>query len=311
MEKQIQLFIRPFSEADPEIQKLVKKSPNGFARKGLTEYLLITDHIYSCEMQEDGCSLLNLIQPKETDDYGSEAFAWKTALKGMPDQDLISKYDIPDNAPRCILLFCPIQNGDHAILREIIPLDGTDRLVPMDSGETVLIFHMDKRSADDVMEYAAAVAETLESEAGITCYIGIGRMAESLSQLAVSYAEARTAVETGIQYKKNGRVFAFDRLALERLASLIPYDHALRFRNEMIPVQAEKALTEETLETIRVFFRNDLNLSTTARQLFIHRNTLLYRMEKIRKLTGLDLRRFEDAVVFRFLLMISDNTDKQ
>ena len=65
-------------------------------------------------------------------------------------------------------------------------------------------------------------------------------------------------------------------------------------------------MTNEILETIRVFFLNDLNLSTTARQLFIHRNTLLYRMEKIRKITGLDLRKFEDAAVFRFVMSLTD-----
>ena len=75
---------------------------------------------------------------------------------------------------------------------------------------------------------------------------------------------------------------------------------------ELVLAKRGAVLTEETLETIRVFFRNDLNLSTTARQLFIHRNTLIYRMEKIRKATGLDLRKFEDAAVFRILMSIPD-----
>ena len=90
----------------------------------------------------------------------------------------------------------------------------------------------------------------------------------------------------------------------KRMTDLIPPESAKRFREEVIPPGAEKVLTDELIETIRVFFGNDLNLSTTARQLFIHRNTLLYRMDKIRKATGLDLRRFEDAAVFRIMMDI-------
>ena len=97
---------------------------------------------------------------------------------------------------------------------------------------------------------------------------------------------------------------------IERLSDLIPAGEAEKFRKEMISPRAEKVLTEEIMETIHVFFMNDLNLSTTARQLFIHRNTLLYRMEKVRKATGLDLRKFEDAVVFRMIMDTVKKTDQ-
>ena len=105
-----------------------------------------------------------------------------------------------------------------------------------------------------------------------------------------------------MRHRIPGTVYDFGAQTLERLADLIPSGKAEAFRQRIIPPEAEKVMTEETIETIRAFFRNDLNLSTTARELFIHRNTLLYRMEKVRKATGLDLRKFEDAAVFRILM---------
>ena len=87
---------------------------------------------------------------------------------------------------------------------------------------------------------------------------------------------------------------------------MIPAEKAEKIKKDIITDKSEKVLNEETIETVRAFFRNDLNLSTTARQLYIHRNTLIYRLEKIRKATGLDLKRFEDAAVFRMLMSIQE-----
>ena len=199
-------------------------------------------------------------------------------------------------------------------LQNNIPLESSDRLISMDNGDVALILHMNERSENEPFEYAEAVTETMESEAGIACYAGVGRPSDSLDTLSVSYEEARNALETGLQHHQPGRVFSYSKQALERLTDLIPGDRASVFLQKELSPEAQKVLTDEMLETIRVFFQNDLNLSTTARHLFIHRNTLLYRMDKIRKATGLDLRRFEDAVVFRFLMSFSDrnsNDDKE
>ena len=308
MEKNLQVSVRSFSETDSEILNLIRNSTDGFIRKDGFDYLLSDNMIFSCKVPESGLSLFNLIRMANRPENNSDEFAWIMALKGFPDAELFRKHGIPDNIPRCILLFNSIQNNEFSLVSDIVPLDGMDRIIHTESGEICLVFHMQNRSLDDAVEYAAAVVETLESEAGFTCSVGIGRTVESFSKIHSSYKDARSAIELGMRHKSAGRVYAYDKLALERLADLISSEDILRFRNEMLPVRVQKALTGEILETVRVFFENDLNLSTTARQLFIHRNTLLYRMEKIKKLTGLDLRKFEDAVVFRFLMMISDST---
>ena len=101
-------------------------------------------------------------------------------------------------------------------------------------------------------------------------------------------------------------VYLYREQVLERLLSEIPEETRTRFRKSLICGNVRKTLNEETLNTAEAFFKSDLNLSDTARQLFIHRNTLLYRLEKIRKETGLDLRKFNDAVAFKILILLPD-----
>jgi carbohydrate diacid regulator len=184
----------------------------------------------------------------------------------------------------------------------MVPVEETDRILEFESGEAALILCMKKRSAEEAKEFAGAAAETMESEAGISCTAGIGRTAGNLREIAGSFRDAEAAIETGSRHGIPGPVYDFSEQTLERLADLIPSGKIEAYRREMISPEAEKVLTEETIETIRAFFRNDLNLTTTAKELFIHRNTILYRLEKVRKATGLDLRKFEEAAVFRILM---------
>ena len=166
---------------------------------------------------------------------------------------------------------------------------------------------------DELLDYAKHAYEFIKNNCIDYEHGGVywmmdykGRPADTIGGIPDSYREAGIAAETGIRHQIPGRVYTFDRQALERLADLIPEKDAAVYRRMILPTQAKKVLTDDLLETIRVFFQNDLNLSTTARQLFLHRNTLLYRMEKIRKATGLDLRRFEDAAVFRLVMCLPE-----
>ena len=201
------------------------------------------------------------------------------------------------------LLFAPAYAAEVTV-NTGIEYDGTN--LPFENGDTVLVLSMKKRTPEEVFEFASAATETMESEAGISCHAGIGKTAETINRLSSAYREAEAAIEIGKRHKLPGHVFDYERLTLERLADLIPEETARRFRKEILTEEASTVLNGEMLETIRVFLRNDLNLSTTAREMFVHRNTLLYRMEKIRKATGLDLRKFEDAVVFRILMSLGE-----
>ena len=310
MSSSVQFSVRPLSETDSKTVSLLERSSGGFARKDGRLYILAEDRVFMCEDTPDGEKLLRKLTAGTSAEPEPvpEALVWKELLTGKTDESAMRKFGIPSQAQRCVILFRLLQDRDNCLLPEMIPVDLPDHIAGLGRNEAALILDMENRSPEEAYEYAAAVTETMESEAGISCMAGVGQTVSSAAELPVSYHRARDAIETGIRHRIPGRVFSWDRMALERLTDLIPSDSMDLFRKEIFPPRAEKVMTDETLETVRVFFRNDLNLSTTARQLFIHRNTLLYRMEKIRKATGLDLRKFEDAVVFR---MMMDYSDKQ
>ena len=304
MDTTIQFNVRSLSDTDAEILRLPELRCGGIAQKDSILYLMKGERICSCEDTPEGREIMEALSADRihAEAQDTEENTWRAILSGRADLSGMKKYGIRDHIPRCVILFRPAHDSRHRIQQEMIPTEESDRIVGLDSGETALILDMRKRTCDEAFEYAAAAAETMESEGGVSCRAGIGRTAASACELSASLREARQAIDTGIRHSLPGIVHAYDRQTLERLADMIPEAEAEAFRKDLIPPQAEKVLNEETLDTIRIFFRNDLNVSTTARQLFIHRNTLLYRMEKIRKATGLDLRKFEDAVVFRMMM---------
>ena len=159
---------------------------------------------------------------------------------------------------------------------------------------------------EEAAEFAAAVIETAEIETGIRAQAGIGRTTENAAGLRESFLQASAAIETGVRFRLEGPVFVYARQTAERLLSAIPPEERKRLRDELFTPETRKLMNREMTETVDVFFRNDLNLSTAARQLFIHRNTLIYRLDKIRKATGFDLRVFRDAAVFRMLMRLPE-----
>lgn len=315
MEYHLNLNVQSFSELSDTARQLLSAHPSDPVKIRDVIYFRVGNQVYSCRDCPESRELITrLVSSDSGKVISSEDAVWKSALNGIADPALYEEYRLRDRMCRTVVLFRPMQRMERFALQNNIPLESSDRLISMDNGDVALILHMNERSEYEPFEYAEAVTETMESEAGIACYAGVGRPSDSLDTLSVSYEEARSALETGLKHHQPGRVFSYSKQALERLTDLIPVDRASVFLQKELSPEAQKVLTDEMLETIRVFFQNDLNLSTTARQLFIHRNTLLYRMDKIRKATGLDLRRFEDAVVFRFLMSFSDrsiNDDKE
>ena len=305
MEYHLELNVQSFSELNDLILESISAHPARPVRINNKIWFQVGDMVYSCADCPEGRELFNhLVSVHSVDSATSEDTVWRSVLNGIYNPSVCEKYKIRNQVSRTVVLFRPTQRMERFLLLESIPLDTSDRMISMENGDVALILHTKKHSENMPYEYAEAVTETMESEAGIICYAGIGNSCDSLDALSAGYSEAAEALQTGLQHHLPGRVFSYSKQALERLTDLIPLEKAAAFRQKEIPTEAEKVLSEEMLETIRVFFRNDLNLSTTARQLFIHRNTLLYRMDKIKKATGLDLRKFEDAAVFRFLISL-------
>ena len=135
-------------------------------------------------------------------------------------------------------------------------------------------------------------------------HIAYGTIVNSLKEVSRSYKEARMALDVGKIFYSDQNVVAYSNLGIGRLIYQLPIPLCKMFIKEIFNGKSPDDFDEETLSTINKFFENSLNVSETSRQLFIHRNTLVYRLDKIQKTTGLDLRVFEDAITFQIALMV-------
>ena len=142
---------------------------------------------------------------------------------------------------------------------------------------------------------AASIVDTLSGEHYIKAVVGIGTPISNVKDLATSFKEAQIAMEVSKVFDTEKQIIRYDNLGIARLIYQLPTTVCEMFLREV---------DQETLFTIQRFFENNLNVSETSRGLFVHRNTLVYRLEKIKKLTGLDLREFDDAIVFKVALMV-------
>ncbi len=156
----------------------------------------------------------------------------------------------------------------------------------------------------EIETLAATISETLSSEFYTKVSIGISTVVEGLKDLARAYKEARISLEVGKVFDTEKNIVSYENLGIGRLIYQLPTTLCEIFLQEVFKRGSLESLDRETLMTVQSFFENNLNVSETSRKLFVHRNTLVYRLEKIRKLTGLDLREFDHAVTFKVALMV-------
>ena len=148
------------------------------------------------------------------------------------------------------------------------------------------------------------IRDMLNSEAMSSVRIAYGTIVEEIKQVSKSYKEAKMALDVGKIFYSEKKVIAYNTLGIGRLIYQLPISLCQMFMKEVFGDNIPDSLDEETLITINKFFENNLNVSETSRQLFVHRNTLVYRLEKLQKSTGLDIRVFDDALTFKIALMV-------
>lgn len=179
-----------------------------------------------------------------------------------------------------------------------------DFLLPIDEETIVLVKDVkDRKEPSEIESIAYRILDNVQAEAMQQLHIGYGRLAEELIGISKSYEQALQALEIGSIFEMRHSVMAYERLGVGRLVYELPRESGERFLEEVFSGK-EGELEEEDLGTIERFLENNLNISETARQMYIHRNTLVYRLERVQKMTGLDVRRFEDAMKLRLALMI-------
>jgi carbohydrate diacid regulator len=156
----------------------------------------------------------------------------------------------------------------------------------------------------EIEKMATNIADTLCTEFYTKVAIGISTAVDNIKDLARAYKEAQVALEVGKVFETEKNIISYENLGIGRLIYQLPTTLCEMFLQEVFKKGSLESLDRETLMTIQCFFENNLNVSETSRKLFVHRNTLVYRLEKIRKLTGLDLREFEHAITFKVALMV-------
>ena len=219
------------------------------------------------------------------------------------------------DVPRAVILIRQQEATDIAVLelvQNLFPDRQHDFVLSVSESDIVVIKQL---SEDATSEQVVALAQTIEqailSELRIHSVIGIGTTAYHLRELADRYKEAQVAIDVGRVFETDKPVIHYENLGIGRIIYQLPVTLCEMFLSEAFKKNPIEALDEDTLDTISRFFENNLNVSETARKLYVHRNTLVYRLEKVKKITGLDLREFEDAILFKVAVMVKQYLNSQ
>ena len=193
----------------------------------------------------------------------------------------------------------------YEIVLEYINDKNKDYVISISELDVVVVKEVEKGTdAEAAEKFAKELAKNIEKEHGRKVLIGISSIVDNLKNLAMAYKESRIALEVGKVFDIERTTMSYENLGIGRLIYQLPTTLCEIFLSEVFKKGSLESLDKETLMTVQSFFENNLNVSETSRKLFVHRNTLVYRLEKIRKLTGLDLREFEHAVTFKVALMV-------
>ena len=218
------------------------------------------------------------------------------------------KLHIETDVRRIVFIIETKHEKDNSALETVRTLFATktkDFITAVDEKNIIIVKEVKPNESYKELEQTAyVVLDTLNTEAMSKVHIAYGTIVNSIKEVSRSYKEAKMALDVGKIFYSDRNVVAYSNLGIGRLIYQLPIPLCKMFIKEIFGGKSPDEFDEETLSTINKFFENSLNVSETSRQLFIHRNTLVYRLDKIQKSTGLDLRIFEDAITFKIALMV-------
>ena len=254
--------------------------------------------------------LRNLIEA-DRDKVDRNSFFQNLLLDNLLTVDIYNrakKLRIETAQRRCVFIIEPIAHRDSNLtemVRELFFTEAGDHVTAVDEDHVVVIKALsDDEGPQDLYETARMLVDMAESEALSDVRVAYGTPTDDIKGVPGSYKEARIALEiSGIFYPRR-RTIEYSNLGVGRLIYQLPVDLCKLFVKEIFGDDIPEEIDEEVLTTVNKFFENSLNVSETSRQLFIHRNTLIYRIEKLQKATGLDVRVFDDALTLKIALMV-------
>ncbi len=255
--------------------------------------------------------------------YYEEKFDKTTLVKNIITENILPgdiyvharELHFVSDAPRAIFYVRQLDRSDVStmdLLRRLFPERQKDFVISINETDICVVKEVPALTEEkELYKIAQMIEKAISDDLKIKTVIGIGTIANHLRELASRYKEARTAIDVGKIFEEEMSIVSYESLGIGRLVYQLPTTMCEMFLNEVFKKSPIESLDKETLMIINEFFNNNLNISETSRKLFVHRNTLVYRLGKIKKLTGLDLREFDQAIVFKVALMVKKYLDSQ
>lgn len=276
------------------------------------EYILLA-HAASEEAYMIGrlavCQIRNMVTAYQ-EQFDRNSFIQNVVLGNMLVVDIYNKAKKLhiEAVPRVVFVIEVSGKKDGAVVetvRNLFAASARDFVTEVDEKSVILVKDVrDITSEEELAKLAKTLVDNLQTEAMVKVRAGYGNRVELLPDIARSYQEARMALEVGRIFYVENETVSYSKLGIGRLIYQIPDSLCEMFLREVFGEEIPDIFDEETTITINKFFENNLNISETARQLYVHRNTLVYRLERIERTLGLDIRTFEDAMLFRIALMV-------
>ena len=256
------------------------------------------------------CQLQNLIIAYK-ERYDRNNFFQNLLLDNMLLVDIYNrakKLHIEVAVPRAVFLIETDKEKDSTameLLNGMFTSQIGDYITSVDESNVILIKAlMPEEGYERLDQIASIIVDMMNMEAMLNVRVAYGTIVGELKDVSKSYKEAKMALDVGKIFYAEKKVTAYNTLGIGRLIYQLPINLCKIFSEEIFGDNVPSELDDETLTTINKFFENNLNVSETSRQLFVHRNTLVYRIEKLEKSTGLDIRTFDDALTFKIALMV-------
>ncbi|MDO5702864.1 MAG: helix-turn-helix domain-containing protein [Lachnospiraceae bacterium] len=270
------------------------------------------------EIPDDAAEKLALLSAAWKEKYDRNSFIRHLLCGSLAEADLYTsaaRFHIPGHRRRMIYVIdLRTSDAENAarILRQMFAIRSGDMLSVFDEKRIVLIKSINEKDYEETaLSDAHTMVDMLSMEAMISARVGISPPTDSLSDMPEAFRNAVLSLEIGSIFSSSESVLFYNRLGLGRLIHDLPLTSCNLFLREVFGDFSPEDFDEETTAIIHAFFDNNLNISETARQLYVHRNTLVYRLEKLHQLTGLDLRIFDDALTLKLALMIAESTRRR
>lgn len=262
------------------------------------------------------CQIRNMVSAYR-EQYDRNSFMQNVVLGNMLVVDMYNKAKKLhiETAPRVVFIIEVSGKKDSIVMETVKNLfvsTTRDFVTEVDEKSVILVKDVrDIKEEEELLELAKMLVDNLHTEAMVKVRVGFGNRVDMLQDIARSYQEAKMALEVGSIFYAESDTVSYSKLGIGRLIYQLPTSLCEMFLKEVFGEKVPEGFDEETTVTIQKFFENNLNISETARQLYVHRNTLVYRLERIEKMLGLDIRTFEDAMLFKIALMVISHMNYQ